>query len=140
MRGYSVGIAALALNVEVKWLDNLLSQNRVDGVSQARQGVQRRLAPAALHVIATVHHLNRELRIPVATALRLAHELWGASGSPDPADTADTATVRADAVELHLNRAEMRERVAAALAEALEMAPRTRRGRPPRGRDGASGR
>lgn len=137
MRGYSVGIAALALNIEAKWLDNLLSQNSVDGVSQARQGVQRRLAPAALHVIATVHHLNRELRIPVATALRLAHELWGASGSPDPADT---ATVRADAVELHLNRTEMRERVAAALAEALEMAPRTRRGRPPRGRDGASGR
>jgi hypothetical protein len=131
MRGYSVATAALALSLDAKWLDNLLSQNRVDGVSHARQGVQRRLAPSALHVIATVHHLNHGLRIPVATALRLAHELWSSPGNSDPADT---ATVRADALELHLNRAEMRERVAAALAEALEMAPRTRRGRPPGGR------
>jgi hypothetical protein len=129
MRGYSVVTAALALNVDAKWLDNLLSQNRVDGVSQARQGVQRRLAPRALHVIATVHHLNRELRIPVATALSLAHELWE---SPLGSDLVDTATLQAGEIELRLSRVAVRERVAAVVAEALEMAPRTRRGRPPR--------
>ncbi len=131
MRGYSVGIAALALGMDAKWLDNLLSQNRVDGVTQARQGVQRRLAPQALYVVATVHHLNRELRIPVGIALRLAHELWDSPGSSDPADT---ATIRADEVELHLSRAAVRDRVAAAVVEALEMAPRTKRGRPPVGK------
>ncbi len=129
MRGYSVGTAALALQVDVKWLDNLLSQNRVAGVTQKKQGVQRRLAPGAMHVIATVHQLNRELQIPVGAALRLAHALWEIPQSSDPPDD---AAVRAGEIELRLDRAELRARVAAAVAEALEMAPRTRRGRPPK--------
>lgn len=128
MRGYSVGIAALALELDAKWLDNLLSQNRVSGVIQLRQGVARRLGPEALHVIATVHGLNRELQIPVGAALRLAHALWDAPHATDPPDL---ATVRIGDLELRLDRAEVRARVAAAIAEALEMAPRTRRGRPP---------
>lgn len=128
MRGYSVAAAALALGVEAKWLDNLLSQNRVDGVTQARQGVARRLGPGALHVIATVHRLNHELRVPVGAALRLAHDLWRA---PPNSEVDGIAIVRAGEVELHLDRSAMRNRVAAAMAEALEMAPRTRRGRPP---------
>lgn len=131
MRGYSVGIAALALGVEPKWLDNLLSHDRVDGVTQARQGVSRRLGPGALHVIATVYCLNRELQVPVGAALRLAHELWR---SPRNADAADTATVRNGELELHLSRARLRAHVAAAVAEALEMAPRPKRGRPPKTR------
>ncbi|MGK2936162.1 MAG: hypothetical protein ACSLFE_13100 [Gemmatimonadaceae bacterium] len=129
MRGYSVATAALALGIESKWLDNLLSHNRVDGVTQARQGVSRRLGPGALHVIATVHRLNRELQIPVGAALRLAHELWR---SPRNADPADIATVRSGELELHLDRAGVRAHVAAAVAEALEMAPRPKRGRPPK--------
>lgn len=129
MRGYSVGTAALALDIEPKWLDNLLSHNRVDGVTQARQGVSRRLRPGALHVIATVHRLNRELQIPVGAALQLAHELWR---SPQDADARDTATVRNGELELRLSRAGLRARVAEAVAEALEMAPRPKRGRPPK--------
>lgn len=129
MRGYSVGIAALALGVEPKWLDNLLSHDRVDEVIQARQGVSRRLGPGALHVIATVHRLNGELQIPVGAALRLAHELWR---SPQNTDAADTATVRTGELELYLGRAALRARVAEAVAEALEMAPRPKRGRPPK--------
>lgn len=129
MRGYSVGTAALALGVEPKWLDNLLSHDRVDGVTHARQGVSRRLGPDALHVIATVHRLNRDLQIPVGSALRLAHELWR---SPRIADAADTATLRNGELELHLSRAQLRAHVAAAVAEALEMAPRPKRGRPPK--------
>lgn len=128
MRGYSVAIAALALGIEHKWLDNLLSQHRVQGVTQSRQGVQRRLPPAALTVIATVYHLNRELRVPVATALQLAHGLWGA---PAGSDSSDVATVQAGELELRLSRAAVRDRIAAAVAEALEVAPRTKRGRPP---------
>lgn len=127
MRGYSVATAALALGIKYKWLDNLLSQNSVRGVSQTRQGVQRRLAPAALHIIATVHQLNSEFRVPVGAALHLAHELWGAAAD---SESGDTAMVRTGEVALHLDRDAVSERVAAAVAEALEMAPRTRRGRP----------
>lgn len=127
MRGYSVGTAALALEVDPKWLDNLLSQNRVDGVSQSRQGVQRRLSPTALYVIATVHGLNRELQIPVATALRVAHDLWR---SPERAGPEDRVAFELEGMELQARRAEIRARVNEALAGALEMAPRTRRGRP----------
>lgn len=129
MRGYSVGTAALALDIDPKWLDNLLSHHRVDGVTQARQGVARRLGPGALHVIATVHRLNRELQIPVEAALRLAHELWQPPGNADPTDT---TTVRNGDIELRLARAAIRNRVAVALVEALEMAPRPKRGRPPK--------
>jgi hypothetical protein len=127
MRGYSVATAALALGVQYKWLDNLLSQNKVKGVSQSRQGVQRRLAPAALYIIATIHRLNRGLQIPVASALALAHELWlaPAAGASD-----DAATVSFEGISLTVDRAELRALVDDAVVGALEIAPRTKRGRP----------
>lgn len=127
MRGYSVAATALALNANPKWLDNLLSQNCVDGVTQARQGVQRRLAPQAIHIIATAHQLNRDLQVPVVAALRFAHELWRIPSG----ESSDSAELQIGELALRLNRRQIRERVEGALAEALEMAPRIRRGRPP---------
>lgn len=129
MRWYSVATTALALGVGRKWLDNLLSQNRVEEVRQSRQGIQRRISPNALLIIDTVHGLNRDLHIPVATALVVAHQLW--RGTADPA-APDAVTLTFGSVALHLSRREVRARVEAALAEALEMAPRTKRGRPRR--------
>lgn len=134
MRGYSVATSALALGIDGKWLDNLLSHNHVAGVARARQGVARRLGPGALHVIATVHRLNRDLQIPVGAALRLAHDLWA---GPQNFDPLDAAALRFGEIELRLDRSEVRAAIAAAVADALEMAPRTRRGRPPAGRNGA---
>ena len=130
MRGYSVATAALALGVETKWLDNLLSQNRVPGVAQSRQGVQRRIQPAALYLIATLHALNRDLQIPVATALRLAHGIW--LGSEREGSAGELATFPVGEIALQLNRADLKRRMDQALAEAVEMAPRPKRGRPPR--------
>lgn len=127
MRGYSVGTATLALAVDPKWLDNLLSQNLVYGATRARQGIPRTLTPSALYRIDTVRALNRDLQIPIRVALRLAHELW--NRSPNPAD-GDTAAVQVGSVSVQLDRREVRTRVDAALAEALEMAPRPHRGRP----------
>lgn len=127
MRGYSVATAALALEIEYKWLDNLLSQNKVQGVNQTRQGVQRRLTPQAMYVIATVHQLNRGLHIPVATALTLAHELWQA---PNTGAAGDPAVVPLEAISLAVEREGLRAQVDEAIVGALEMAPRTRRGRP----------
>ncbi len=130
MRGYSVATAALALGVDTKWLDNLLSQNRVPGVAQSRQGVQRRIQPAALYLIATVHALNRDLQIPVATALRLAQGIWLGSESEGPAG--ELATLPVGEIALQLNREDLKRRMDQALAEAVEMAPRPKRGRPPK--------
>ena len=127
MRGYSVAATALALGLEPKWLDNLLSQHRVAGVSQSRQGVQRRLAPGAVYRIATVHGLNRDLQLPVAAAVRLAQALWEA---PFEAGVPDQATARIGEITVVIPRANIRARVDAALADALEAAPRKRRGRP----------
>lgn len=130
MRGYSVAAVALALDVDAKWLDNLLSQHRVPGVNQARQGVQRRIQPEGLYRIATVHALNREFQIPVARALRLAQALWAESGDQG----GESATFAQGDLAVSVNRDQLRQRIEAALAEALEIAPRTRRGRPPKPR------
>jgi hypothetical protein len=127
MRGYSVAATALALDVEPKWLDNLLSQHRVPGVSQSRQGVQRRLAPGAVYRIATIHSLNRDVQLPVAAAVRLAEALWEA---PSEAGVPDHASARIGEITVVLPRSDIRARVDAALADALEAAPRKRRGRP----------
>lgn len=129
MRGYSVGTAALALALDTKWLDNLLSQNRVEGVTQTRQGIQRKIAPSALYLIATVRGLNRDLHIPVGTALRIAHELWR---SPENSHSGDAAILQFGGIALQVTRNDVRARVNAALVEALEMAPRPKRGRPRR--------
>lgn len=131
MRGYSVVAAALALSVDPKWLDNVLSQHRVEGVAQTRQGVQRRLAPSALYLIATVHTLNRELQVPVGGALSIAHALWR---DPPEAGESDQGIHRIEGISLRIDRSEIKARVDAALAEAVEIAPRPRRGRPPRKR------
>lgn len=131
MRGYSVATASLALGVDHKWLDNLLSQNKVQGVSQSRQGVQRRLAPGALYIIATIHRLNRGLQIPVARALELAHELWRV---PAAELSGNPAIVSAEEISVAVDREKLRALVDEAVIGALEIAPRTRRGRPRRKR------
>ena len=132
MRGYSVATAALALDLDPKWLDNLLSQHRVPGVAQARQGVQRRIQPEAVYLIATARALNRDFQIPVGAAVRLAKALWAKPGDQDPG--ASSGMVQGD-LAVSVNRGEVRRRMAAALAEALEIAPRPRRGRPPKHRN-----
>jgi hypothetical protein len=43
-RVYTIATAALALNISTKWLDNILSHNKILGVRQNRQGVARRFS------------------------------------------------------------------------------------------------
>ncbi len=51
-RAYTIATAALTLGTTAKWLDNVLSHNRVTGVAQERQGVSRRLTVEGLLVLA----------------------------------------------------------------------------------------
>lgn len=121
MRGYTVVTSAVALEVDFKWLDNLLSHHTVAGVRQARQGVARTLAYPALRVIAVALELISTLHVPLPQAL-----LWAArlTGDENPVGTGTLSLgVDMDAVDRWLS-----ER----LAYAVEVAPVPRRGRPPR--------
>lgn len=130
MRSYSVAAAAVALDLPPKWLDNLLSQNRVAGVVQARQGVPRRLSPLALYVIATIRDMNDHLQVPIGSAVRVAHELW--SSPIEGMSSQPRTTVPMGDLTIELDRDALRRRVDGEIADALEMTPRPRRGRPPR--------
>ena len=121
MRGYTVVTAAVALSVDYKWLDNLLSHHLVPGVQQARQGVTRTIPLPSLRIIAIALELIAELQVPLPLALAWATRL---AGPENPVTAQHIAVgVRADEMDVWLL-----ER----LAYAVEVAPTPRRGRPPR--------
>jgi len=120
MRAYTVATVAITLNVSPKWLDNTLSHYRIEGVVQARQGVSRKLSPHAVLTLRIALRLVEHLEMPLRRALELAHELTG--------DPGGYPLSRELSISLDLNRAtaEITER----LAQAVEITPVPRRGRP----------
>src|ERR1700674_3785396 len=74
-RAYTIATAALALGTSVKWLDNVLSHNRVSGVAQERQGISRRLTVEGLLVLALAVVLIQEFGLPTSKAIALAEVL-----------------------------------------------------------------
>src|SRR4029077_4968599 len=74
-RLYTVNTAALTLGTSMKWLDNVLSHNRVSGVAQRRQGVSRRFTIEGLVALAVVILLVRELGLPTAKTIAVAENL-----------------------------------------------------------------
>ena len=121
MRGYTVVTSAVALNVEYKWLDNLLSHHEVAGVRQARQGVARTLPYSSLRILAITLELISAVQSPLPYALIWAHRLD--SGDNPAAAGSLWLTVDLEKIDRWLG-----ER----LAYAVEVAPTPRRGRPPR--------
>ena len=79
MRLYDVAVASLALRVDRKWLDNLLSQHDVPGVSRSVQGAARQIPLRSLLIIALVRDLQRLLGLGVARGLVVAARLVGAA-------------------------------------------------------------
>ena len=79
-RAYTIATAALALEVPLKWLDNLLSHHKVAGVQQERQGIARRLTIDGLLVLGVIIRINKELGIPLARAIEMAERIATASG------------------------------------------------------------
>jgi hypothetical protein len=120
-RAYTVATAALALQVSTKWLDNILSHHQVQGVSQARQGVARRLSIESLTVLAIALLLIQDLDLPVANALGLATQLVNSHG---------TAALPAG-VQIQINVDHATAQLLERLERAVEVAPLPRRGRPP---------
>jgi hypothetical protein len=120
MRAYSVAVAAAALGVDRKWLDNVLTHHDLDGVHRERQGVSRMIEPHAITTVGIAIELTRSLGSPIGHALRLAERLVE-SGEFAPAPR----------VSLRVDVGDIDRQMVARLAEAVEVHPPRRRGRPP---------
>lgn len=123
MRAYTVAAIAVTLGVSKKWVDNVLSHHRVNGVHQARQGILRRVTPPGLLTLEIALGLGRALGVPIAQALGISHDLVSARGGEIQlaGHPAITLRVDVDAIERALSTR---------LERALEMTPIPRRGRP----------
>jgi hypothetical protein len=124
VRAYTIAATAVALGVNSKWVDNILSHHHVPGVHQARQGIARRVTPAALLVLDVTLILARSLGMPLPQALETARRLVHAREG-DITLSGGSIQIRADVKSLtnDLN---------ARLERAVEMTPTPRRGRPRR--------
>jgi hypothetical protein len=125
-RAYTIATAALALGTSIKWLDNVLSHNRVSGVAQERQGISRRLTVEGLLVLALAVLLIREFGLPTPKAIALAEELAKNEGR----------YIGERGLNLGLDLGSFRARLLESLENAVEIAPVPRRGRPPQNKTG----
>lgn len=125
-RAYTVATAALVLGTSIKWLDNVLSHNRVLGVAQERQGVSRRLTIEGLLVLALAVLLIQELGLSTSKAIALAVDLARSEGRHTGRQGLHVG------IDLPSFRARLLER----LEDAVEIAPVPRRGRPPANKTG----
>lgn len=125
MRAYTVAAVAVTLKVPTKWIDNVLSHHNVPGVSQTRQGVSRRLTPQAVITLEIALQLLRWISLPMARALEIAHALAQSEDTPARLSLSSSVAI---VVDVSAITAETSRR----LAEAVEIAPRPKRGRPPR--------
>jgi hypothetical protein len=125
-RAYTIATAALALGTSIKWLDNVLSHNRVPGVAQERQGISRRLTVEGLLVLALAVMLIQELGLPTAKAIALAQGLARNDGSYTAPQGLNLA------LDLPAFRVQLLQR----LENAVEVAPVPKRGRPPQNKTG----
>jgi len=121
-RAYTIATAAVALSIPVKWVDNVLSHNRIAGVTQARQGVSRRLSIEGLLALYLILLLTNELGMTQAVAIQIATELVAGKGG----------FVTPGMISIHLDLDAHRNRLLSKLEHAVEVAPLPRRGRPPK--------
>lgn len=125
-RAYTIATAALTLGTSVKWLDNVLSHNRVSGIAREHQGVSRRLTIEGLVGLALAVLLVRQLGLPTARAIAVAENLAKNEGRYIVPQglmlTLDLSSFRADLLER--------------LESAVEIAPIPKRGRPHKNKTG----
>lgn len=125
-RAYTVATAALALGVSGKWIDNILSHNKVPGIRQERQGIARRLSIEGLLVLAVTTLLIDQLGLPTAKAIIAAEEIVKGGGRYRAGEELSIE------IDLTVFQARLLEK----LESAVEIAPIPRRGRPPANKTG----
>ena len=120
-RVYTVATAALALQVPTKWIDNTLSHFHVQGVTQTRQGVSRKLSVESLLILSIALALIHDLDLPASNAIDAATRLTLSNGK-----------VRLPlGISLEIDIEETHAALLERLEHAVEIAPLPRRGRPP---------
>ena len=122
MRLYSVSVAALAIQMPLKWLDNAISQHSLPEIASARRGVSRRITHSALLHLALTRELHLGLGLSVRDAIGLARELLSRDGETD---------AWRGPVHIICDRIALERTLSERLRAALESAPTPRRGRPP---------
>jgi len=125
-RAYTVATAALALGVTAKWLDNILSHNKVPGIRQERQGIARHLSIEGLMILGLTALLNSELGLPTAEAIRVAGEIAKTNGQ----------YFAKQGLSVQIDLASFQASLLERLENAVEIAPVPRRGRPPANKTG----
>jgi hypothetical protein len=125
-RAYTVATVALAIGMPIKWVDNILSHNKLIGIRQERQGVARRLSVEGLLVLALTALLIRELGLSTAKAIIAAEEIVNSGGRYSAAQ----------GLSIELDLAAFQSGLLEQLEHAVEVAPIPRRGRPPKNKTG----
>lgn len=119
MRAYTVATAAVTLKVPTKWVDNVLSQHRIEGVIRRRQGVARRLTVRAIMTLDVALRLSRTLGASMAASIHLAARLL------------DSELTAGEGITISVDSSRLEAELMDRLAQAVEIAPSPRRGRPP---------
>ena len=120
-RGYTISAVAHALNVEPKWLDNLLTHNNIPRVDRSRQGIARHIPPETVAIIHVTRQLVGALGCSSAAALLVAHSA-----------IADGHADIGFGVRLTVDLVGINELLGQRLFDAVQAAPPKTRGRPPR--------
>ena len=121
MRLYSVAVTSFAIQAPEKWTDNLLAHHELAGVQSIARGVARGISWPALVQVALVRELHARVGCSVRDAVSFAAALLAdPDGLVSPSPYLSVAFDR-ERFECDLHRR---------LADALESAPRPRRGRP----------
>lgn len=140
-RVYDIAVAALAIGVDRKWLDNLTSQHSIPGTEHLARGVARRLAMRTLVTAAIVRDLSRGLGVPVARAVEIAAKVLGGTerehppvepltGAGQPGGDRPSIEIT-DSVSLAVDVATIERTIERGLVTAMETVVPRRRGRPP---------
>lgn len=131
-RTYGIRLAALALIVPLKWIDNLLSHHELPGVIRSRQGVERRITEEGLLAIEMVRLVSAEIGAPLTRAAHIVRSaLRARSSGPMTYPAGQGVAVVFDVARIE---GALRERI----IEAMEFVARIPRGRPRRDRGTSS--
>lgn len=125
-RAYTVATAALALGMPIKWVDNVLSHNKIAGIRQERQGIARRLSIEGILTLALTALLIHELGISTPRAIAIAEGIVDADGRH----------TCSGGLSVEINLATFQASLLERLENAVEVAPVPRRGRPPTNKTG----
>jgi len=142
-RVYDIAVAALAIGVERKWLDNLTAQHSIPGTEHVARGVARRLSMRTLLTAAIVRDLNRGLGVPVGRGVEVASSILGVQQSREGMAIAESGPEEllaaprvvlpiAESLTLAVDVERLEREIERRLLEAMETVVPRRRGRPPR--------